>query len=158
MLKTQSEIMQGLFYFLHVNVCVWCVCMFMCVCVHMYAHMLICLQAREWYQLSSSVTFHLSCWDRVSPWSWGALMWLDKLPHKSVWLCPTPQHWGYRHVSKSIIFMWVLEVWTQVPILATEPRSRAYILTSHSGIILYLYILSSSSKQSVLAGHGDTCF
>lgn len=52
--------------FLYACVCVWYVCMLMCV---LLVHMCLHVETRGWCQVSSAIAAHFICWGKVSYWT-----------------------------------------------------------------------------------------
>lgn len=94
-----------------------------CSSVHMHIQRHMCVYACAWGCLVMSAVFPiapgLTLWERVSQLTWDSADWQDWLVselQRSTCLYNPPQHWGYRWMPP--VLMWVLEIWTQVLMLA----------------------------------------
>lgn len=57
-------------------------------------------------------------------------------------LSPSPQCWGYRHPwDHTYIFIWVLEIWTQILMRAHQVFLPAKPSSRHSEALYYIYFL-----------------
>lgn len=98
---------------MHIHVLVF-ICTYRGTCVCMHVH-----EDIWWCQLFSPIALHLTLWERVSQWTWDSADWQDWLVselQRSTYLYNPPQHWGYKWMPP--VLMWVLEIWTQVLMLA----------------------------------------
>lgn len=98
---------------MHIHVLVFiCTYRGTCVCIHVHEDV-------WWCQLFSPIALNLTLWERVSQWTWDSADgqdWLVRELQRSTYLYNPPQHWDYRWMPP--VLMWVLEIWTQVLMLA----------------------------------------